>query len=202
MILLIGALACSLSGHKADSGSARKNLSQVHITNKNRESQISVEIRMAKSRESHTCTYAAGTRHQAHNQPHFHPHDLWRAKKYALQISIARLANKNYCILFRGHHLSLCRKGGKKRAKIYILAVHGTCMCLQVHVCAGCNCYIDGRAFWFVDCVNLEAAKKNIYLHLLIAMCEAINKFCGREEAFYSHSDGGGAMPFKSYSKQ
>lgn len=99
----------------------------------------------------------------------------------------------------------ICRfaeKEEKKGAKIYILAVHRTCMCLQVHVCAGCNCYIDGRAFWFVDCVNLEAAKKNIYLHLLIAMCEAINKFCGREKAFYSHSDGGGAMPFKSYSKQ
>lgn len=119
MILLIGALACSLSGHKADSGSARKNLSQVHITNKNRESQISVEIRMAKSRESHTCTYAAGARHQAHDQPlyHSHSHDLRRAKKYALQISIARLANKNYCILFRGHHLSLCWKGERSGQK-------------------------------------------------------------------------------------
>lgn len=46
--------------------------------------------------------------------------------------------------------------------------------------------------------------KKYIYLHLLITMCEAINKFCGRDGAFYSRQDGGraGAVSFKSYSKQ
>lgn len=132
MILLIGALACSLSGHKADSGSARKNLSQVHITNKNRESQISVEIRMAKIGESHTCTYAAGTRHQAHDQPHFHSHDLWRAKSMLYKSVLRGWQTKTIAYFFGA---IICRFAEKeeRRGQKYIFW-----QCME-HACA-CKC--------------------------------------------------------------
>lgn len=93
---------------------------------------------------------------------------------------------------FRGHYLSLFGRMAAARKKQHRPKyIFGDC---SEHVCA-CMC-MSAQAVIVIlmdahfDLLIVSIWKRNkkyiyMYLHLLIAMCEAINKFCGRAGSFF-----------------